>query len=246
MLAQADFQRALAQALGEFAPAWRIVGECVPVDRFDTSHWGSGPQSFQVTLRHGVTGHLKVLGRRAADEPRATVHPAVALSLIGSYRHGHTEPIRAYLEEIGVAAGGASPATQVFRHPAVAPSAQAPVAAPARAAGLGGVRPIAAAARAASIGVVDSLPPENEHLIQPSEPARSWSLKPKWPSLLTTGSRPQPELPPSPPPVRRRSMPVSPTVETRRPVLGRLRRELQIWYWRRGVGSALDKKSTSD
>jgi hypothetical protein len=62
MLAQADFQRALALALGEFAEAWTIVGECAPVDRFDASHWGSGPQSFQVTLRHRVTGHLKVLG----------------------------------------------------------------------------------------------------------------------------------------------------------------------------------------
>ena len=46
MLAQADFQRALALALGEFAPAWTIVGECSPVDRLDASHWGSGPQSF--------------------------------------------------------------------------------------------------------------------------------------------------------------------------------------------------------
>jgi hypothetical protein len=25
-------------------------------------------------------------------------------------------------------------------------------------------------------------------------------------------------------------------------MLGRLRRELQIWYWRRGAGNALDKK----
>jgi len=105
MLAQADFQRALALALGEFAPAWAIVGDCAPVDRFDASHWGSGPQSFQVTLRHRVTGHLKVLGRRVAYEPGATVHPAVALSLVGAYRHGNSEPIRTYLEEIGVAAG---------------------------------------------------------------------------------------------------------------------------------------------
>ena len=95
MLAQADFQRALTLALGEFAPAWAIVGDCSPVDRADATHWGSGPQSFQVTLRHRVTGHLKVLGRRTAHQPGATVHPAVALSLIGAYRHGNSEPISA-------------------------------------------------------------------------------------------------------------------------------------------------------
>src|SRR5258707_1260437 len=104
MLAQADFQRALALALGEFAEAWTIVGECAPVDRFDASHWGSGPQTFQVTLRHRVTGHLKVLGRRVTYEPGASAHPAVALSLIGAYRHGNAEPIRRDFEEVGGAA----------------------------------------------------------------------------------------------------------------------------------------------
>src|SRR4030095_3056172 len=77
MLAQADFQRALALALGEFAPAWTIVGECSPVDRSDASHWGSGPQSFQVTLRHRVTGHLKVLGRRGSSETAREGAPGV-------------------------------------------------------------------------------------------------------------------------------------------------------------------------
>lgn len=236
MLAQADFQRALAQALGEFAPAWRIVGECAPVDRSDTSHWGSGPQSFQVTLRHGVTGHLKVLGRRATDEPRATVHPAVALSLIGSYRHGHSEPIRTYLEEIGVAAGSAGTAKPFFPRPVSAPPPRVPIAAPARTAGPAVVRPIAAARAASLAGAVDSLEPESER----AESPRPWSLRPRWPSLLTPGSRPQPELPPLPPPARRRSIPVSATVEARQPVLGRLRRELQIWYWRRGASSGQD------
>src|SRR6516162_4285942 len=122
MLAQADFHRALALALGEFAEAWTIVGECAPVDRFDASHWGSGPQSFQVTLRHRVTGHLKVLGRRVAYEPGASVHPAVALSLIGAYRHGNPEPIRRYFEETGVAAGDAS---HFFERSSPAPSPRA-------------------------------------------------------------------------------------------------------------------------
>lgn len=122
MLAQADFERALALALGEFAPAWKIVGDCAPVDPVDPGHWGSGSRSFQVTLRHRVTGHLKVLGRRVAYEPNASLHPAVALSLIGAYRHGNPEPIRHYLEEIGVAAITVADAAALFRPPAVAPS----------------------------------------------------------------------------------------------------------------------------
>lgn len=117
MLAQADFERALALALGEFAPAWRIVGDCGAVDPADPSHWGSGSLSFQATLRHGVTGHLKVLGRRVAYEPNASLHPAVALSLIGAYRHGNPEPIRHYLEEIGVAATTAGDASTFFQQP---------------------------------------------------------------------------------------------------------------------------------
>ena len=125
MLAQADFQRTLALALGELAPAWTIVGDCASVDRLDASHWGSGPQSFQVTLRHRVTGHLKVLGRRTAYEPGATVHPAVALSLIGAYRHGNPEPLRVYLEEIGVAAAIAGDGTRFFGRPSPAPSPRA-------------------------------------------------------------------------------------------------------------------------
>src|SRR5262245_56548535 len=128
MLAQADFQRALALALGELAPAWTIVGECSPVDQLDASHWGSGPHSFQVTLRHRVPGNLKVLGRRASYEPVASVHPAVALSLIGAYRHGNPEPLRRYLEEVGIApaAPTVSEPSHFFRRaPIVLPPAEA-------------------------------------------------------------------------------------------------------------------------
>jgi hypothetical protein len=34
--------------------------------------------------------------------------------------------------------------------------------------------------------------------------------------------------------------------QARTPMLGRLRRELQIWYWRRGAGNALDKKHAAE
>jgi len=249
MLAQADFQRALTLALGEFAPAWAIVGDCSPVDRADATHWGSGPQSFQVTLRHRVTGHLKVLGRRTAHQPGATVHPAVALSLIGAYRHGNSEPIRAYLAEIGVAAARTGDSAHFFRRSPAVPAPQRAGGEPTevRAAGLAVAAPIAASRTGAS--VVDEVDGA-----EPAESSRSWSLKPRWPSLLTIGSRaPSEDRAPReepPPPVAAPS--IGPSVrmpgasQARTPMLGRLRRELQIWYWRRGAGNALDKKHAAE
>jgi len=217
MLAQADFQRALALALGEFAEAWAIVGECVPVDRFDASHWGSGPQSFQVTLRHRVTGHQKVLGRRVAYEPGASLHPAVALSLIGAYRHGNPEPIRRYFEEIGIASAATAPeGASFFRQPSTAAAARTSDRAPTE-------------AHSATLAVAAIA----------SGPRAGYS-----PTTSTTRS-PAPaqqapaEIAPVRVPVIRRSMP---TAEPRQPMLGRLKRELKIWYWRRGAGSPLDKE----
>jgi hypothetical protein len=172
MLAQADFERALALALDEFAPAWTIVGDCAPVDPFDPIHWDSGSRSFQVTLRHRVTGHLKVLGRRIADEPNVSGHPALALSLIGAYRNGNAEPLRRYLEEIGIVPVA---------------STRAPAA-------------VTAAGRHESPGA---------------------------PAVATTqgdaADRPRGQASP---------------VGSRGRVLGRLRRELRIWQWRRSAGTA--------
>jgi hypothetical protein len=249
MLAQADFQRTFSLALGELAPAWTIVGDCAPVDRFDASHWGSGPLSFQVTLRHRVTGHLKVLGRRTAYEPGATVHPAVALSLIGAYRHGNSEPLRVYLEEVGVAAGVAIDAARFFGRPSTAPSARASSAEPLEilAAGLAVAPPISATSATSIVGEVDSLEGEIERAPRRTAAARSWILKPRWPSLLTVGSRAaRDEMPAPPRPPLRRKVHVPPPAETRRPMLGRLRRELQIWYWRRAAGSGSDKWHARD
>jgi hypothetical protein len=243
MLAQADFQRALALALGEFAEAWTIVGECAPVDRVDASHWGSGPQSFQVTLRHRATGHLKVLGRRVTYEPGASVHPAVALSLIGAYRHGNAEPIRRYFEEIGVAAVAAADTTHFFSRPAPAPSSNASadepleVLASSYAVGAAVSEPRAAS----SVSEIDETDTANGGLPQRTPASRPWSLglrKPKSPAAV--GGQAPPEIRPAP--AIRRSLRVPPGVETRTPMLGRLRRELQIWYWRRGAGSGPDKE----
>ncbi|MGH7345344.1 MAG: hypothetical protein ACREK4_10550, partial [Candidatus Rokuibacteriota bacterium] len=235
MLAQADFQRTLALALGELAPAWTIVGECAPVDRFDASHWGSGPLSFQVTVRHRVTGHMKVLGRRTAYEPGATVHPAVALPLIGAYRHGNSEPLRVYLEEIGVAAVIAGDGTRFFHRPPSTPSPRSAMAEPPEilAAGLAVAAPVTTASTTSLVGEIDGPEPEIEDAPRRPTGPRSWSLRPKWPALLTRGSRAPREEIPAPLPRLRRKVYAPPPAEARRPMLGRLRRELQIWYWRR-------------
>jgi len=224
MLAQADFQRALALALGEFAEAWTIVGECASVDHFDASHWGSGPQSFQVTLRHRVTGHLKVLGRRVAYEPGASVHPAVALSLVGAYRHGNAEPIRRYFEEIGVAAVAASDFSHFFERssPASSPRAVSAQAVPAGAAVAALVSEPRAAASVSEVVETD-IPPLSDGI------SRSWKVGFRKPV-------PRPTSPPSP--IVKRSARGPSGDGRRRPMLSRLRRELAIWYWRRGAGSS--------
>jgi hypothetical protein len=238
MLAQADFQRALALALGEFAEAWAIVGECSPIDRFDASHWGSGPQSFQVTLRHRVTGHLKVLGRRVAYEPGASVHPAVALSLIGAYRHGNSEPIRGYFEEIGIAVAGE--ATSFFQRPSDTRSV--------RASGADAAEAVPAGLAMAS---VISEPRAAAAASEAGEPSpgggtsRPWSLiirKSKSPAPPGIGAQAPRDVPAAPPPAIRRSARMPPGAEPRTPMLGRLKRELEIWYWRRGASSGPDKE----
>jgi hypothetical protein len=217
MLAQADFERALAFALGEFAPAWEIVGDCAPVDPVDPSHWGSGSRSFQVTLRHRVTGRLKVLGRRAADDPNASFHPAVALSPIGAYRHGDTEPIRRYLEEIGVAATTAGDAATFFRPPAPSPAASSGAA----------VAAVGAhhAASAATLVVGTAASDEAD-------------TKPRWTSLsaVTSRWRRQPRRPAFAGAAVGSGRHAR-AVDSRGRVLRRLKRELAIWQWRRSAGS---------
>lgn len=249
MLAQADFQRALALALGEFAPAWTIVGECSPVDRFDASHWGSGPQSFQVTLRHRVTGHLKVLGRRGSYEPSASVHPAVALSLIGAYRHGNSEPIRRYLEEVGVAAAPTSEAPHFFQRPAAHSSStgSSSESGELMSAGLAVATSISAPSAASAVGGGDD-DTEADDAVSSQRASKPWSLSirksrsPVLPMVTTPAPRQTLSAPMAEP---ARSTNGAPTVEARKPVLGRLRRELEIWYWRRGA-SGKDKPHARD
>ena len=225
--------------LGEFAPAWTIVGECSPVDRLDASHWGSGPQSFQVTLRHRVTGHLKVLGRRVSYEPGATVHPAVALSLIGAYRHGNPEPIRRYLEEIGVAAAAlAGDATQFFQRPAAAPSSStSPLELAERRSSLLAVAAsVSAPAAASAVGGGDGVDTEVDE--PPQRSPKPWSLsirKTREPMLPIDTSPPPRDVAPPAAPGPLRSSTGTATVDARKTKVGRFRRELELWYWRRGA-----------
>jgi hypothetical protein len=189
MLSQADLQIALAFALREFAPAWKIVSDCLPCDPLDPNHWASGTQSFQVMLRHRLSGQLKAIGRRVADEPDAIPHRGLALSVIEAYGHGNAEPLRRYLEEVGVAAGPARDAGD-----AAAPAA-APVVAPAE--------PLAAPRPIVSRG------PEMRRAIRPTIPGSA-----------LRGSMARSAAPPP-----------------RGRMLSKLRRELQIWQWRRAVAA---------
>lgn len=246
MLAQADFQRALALALGELAPVWTIVGECSPVDQLDASHWGSGPHSFQVTLRHRVTGDLKVLGRRASYEPAASVHPAVALSLIGAYRHGNPEPLRRYLEEVGVAPAAptvSEPGHFFHRPPIVLPPADVIPEPAARVSASVAVSASSAAPTAASaVGGDDEVESELDGASRRA--AKPWSLsirKAKSPGLPPVSRDVTPQSVSSPSRIVRGTAPVEP----RKPMLGRLKRELEIWYWRRGA-NGVDKPHARD
>lgn len=197
MLSQADLQVALARALREFGPAWKIVSDCSPADPLDPSHWAAGTQSFQVTLRHRMTGGHKVLGRRAADEPGASLHRGIALRLLEAYGEGNADPIRRYLEEIGVAATTSRDAAQFFHRPALvtAPGASS-------------------REEARDLGV------DTRRRETPRETPRSASPD------AAVGS----------------GVPVT-SGEGRSRVLKRLRREFEIWQWRRAAGSDNSKSA---
>ena len=243
MLAQADLLNALAQALGEFGPAWKIVSECSAVNPLDPNHWAVGSQSFHVNIRHRVTGRLKVLGRRVADEPTASLHRAVAHSLVDAYVHGNSDPIRRYLEDIGVAASSERDAGYFFRRPAAV--AAAPVSTAQEVAELLEAQALVAQTTVARARVfvaepVRALPAvELPRLLPVAEPSRR--VSPVEPSR----SVPVPEPPRPLLPVAARGSGVMRATGTGgNRVLRRFKREFEIWQWRRAAGSAA-QKSTS-
>jgi len=250
MLAQADLQNALAQALREFGPAWKVVSECSPVDPLDPSHWAVGSQSFHVNIRHRVTGRLKVLGRRVAEEPSASLHRAVAHSLVDSYVHGNADPIRRYLEDIGVAASAESDAGHFFRRPAAVGAA--PVSTTRAVAEALEAQPPVARTPVARAPLPAAEPPrrlpidEQRRPLPVAEPRRRVSIvepsrvEPSRP--VSTTEPPRPALPVA----AHGSGAMRETGAGGSRVLRRFKREFQIWQWRRAAGSSAQKSSGRD
>lgn len=220
MLSQADLQIALAFALREFGTPWKIVTDCSPVDPLDPNHWASGAHSYQVTLRHRVTGQLKALGRRVPDDAAASPHRALALSLIEAYGQGNGDPLRRYLEEVGVIA-----ATTRDTPPTPALAA------------IGGAEPVAA-------GVGGDVSSDGS-ASGPGDSAADGRIgaTPTWRPRATLTSRPRSE----PARLVLRTASVGPRARTatasRGRMLSRLKRELEIWQWRRAVNSGKDKNA---
>jgi hypothetical protein len=102
MMPQVEAQRLLAQALGEFAPDWDIIAEPKPVTIRDRDHWLSGIGTFGATVRHRVSGTIKVLGRHGGGAPGATYHRGISFLVLQAYAERNTDPVRRYLEEVGL------------------------------------------------------------------------------------------------------------------------------------------------
>ena len=103
MLPQPEAHRLFAHALAEFTPEWETIVELRTVTTRDRDHWLSGIGTFGVTLRHRPTGAIKVLGRRSGGTPEATYHRGISFLVLQAYAERNTDPIRRYLEEIGLA-----------------------------------------------------------------------------------------------------------------------------------------------
>ncbi len=102
MLTRDDAQRFMVGVLGEFAPDWEPISEVAEVTAQDPNHWLSGAGTFGVILRHRTTHALKVLGRRSGPQP-ATYHRGISHLVLQAYNDRNTDPVRRYLEEIGIA-----------------------------------------------------------------------------------------------------------------------------------------------
>lgn len=110
MLPRDEAQGLFGRALTEFSPDWDPVGQLTEVTTRDPEHWLSGIGTFGIMLQHRSTGALKVLGRRAGAGPGATYHRGISFLVLEAYSQRNTDPIRRYLEEIGLASRHASPA----------------------------------------------------------------------------------------------------------------------------------------
>jgi hypothetical protein len=102
VLSHDEAQRLLTLALREMAPDWELAGHCTELAIHDPNVWPSGVGTFGVTLRHRSSGALKVLGRRAGPEPNASFHRGVSFLVLEAYAARNVDPMRRYLEEIGL------------------------------------------------------------------------------------------------------------------------------------------------
>lgn len=116
MLQRDQAHTLLEAALREFAADWDVIGECVEVTLRNPDHWLSGIGTFGCTLRHRGSGALKVLGRRAGDEPGAAYYRGLSFLVLEAYAERNTDPIRRFLDEVGILATPPRPLAQ-FRTP---------------------------------------------------------------------------------------------------------------------------------
>jgi hypothetical protein len=105
MLVREQAQRLFELALAEFAPDWQTAGACVEISQHDPEHWVSGLGSYGFVLRNRKTGAAKILGWRSGEIRNATYHRGISYRVLEAYAERITDPIRRYLEEIGIAAG---------------------------------------------------------------------------------------------------------------------------------------------
>jgi|SRR5438128_1093059 len=104
MLLPEQVHRLFQLALAEFAPDWEISGACTELSLHKAEHWASGLGTFGLTVRNRATGDTRVLGRRTGELPPASYHRGVSYRVLEAYADRITDPIRRYLEEIGVVA----------------------------------------------------------------------------------------------------------------------------------------------
>jgi hypothetical protein len=103
MISPEAARRLFRTALERFASPWEISSDLAEVTVRDPNHWLSGIGTFGATLRDPATGAVKILGRRWAPDEGATYHRGISGLVLEAYLEGTTDPLRRYLEEIGVA-----------------------------------------------------------------------------------------------------------------------------------------------
>ncbi|HEY7649996.1 MAG TPA: hypothetical protein VID04_13435 [Methylomirabilota bacterium] len=111
MLTRDEAEGLLQRVLDEFAPEWDPMGPVNEVTPRDPEHWLSGIGTFGVMLQHRRSGTVKVLGRRTGRVSASSVsyHRGISFVVLQAYSERNTDPVRRYLDEIGIARHSARP-----------------------------------------------------------------------------------------------------------------------------------------